>query len=241
MRHALFSVLGIAMLVPDAVADKRKLAPDAKAELDHGLKAFQAHRYAEAIIAFDQGYTIDPDPDFLYAKAQAQRLGGDCRAAIASYNRFLSSAPPDDEAALARGNIARCEHVFAASNEPEPPALPTQPIVVERPVEPPAWYTDRAGLVLAGSAVIAAGVALGFVLETNANATDGAAAPTLPEWEDKRDAWQRDRVIAGVAAGTAGALAIGAGIRFWWSARHADVQITTGGSARSALVIGGRW
>jgi hypothetical protein len=141
---------------------------------------------------------------------------------------------------LARGNIARCEHVFAASSEPEAPPLPRQ-MEVERPVEPPGWYTDRAGWVLSASAVVTAGVALGFVLASNASSTDGAGAPTLLDWEDKRDAWQRDRVIASVAGGVAGALAIGAGIRFWWTARHPDVQITTGGSAHSAVWIGGRW
>lgn len=236
------SVLTLATLAPQASADRKPLVPDAGAEMQQGLAHFKAREYAAAIIAFDQGYAIDPSPDFLYAKAQAQRLGGDCRSAIETYTKFLASQPPDDEAAMAHGNIARCEHVFAASgNEPEVSARALPRAEPPRTVEVVPWFNDHAGLALGACAVLSLGVSVGFVLATNANATDTATVDTLIEWEGRRDAYNRDRVIAGVAAGLGGALAIGAAVRFWSVARRHEVVVTTGGTTSLALVVGGRW
>src|SRR5204863_3154893 len=128
-----------------AHAQPRPIEPAAKVQFDRGSERFGAHDYAAAIAAFDAGYAIDPHPDFLYAKAQAQRLGGDCRGALGTYRAFLETSPAAEEAQLARDNVAKCEHVLVASLPPDPVKPPM------RIDDGPAWWRDRAGVVLAGS------------------------------------------------------------------------------------------
>src|SRR5438046_3550488 len=127
MRLCLASAF-IVLIATPVLADPRPMQPTAKAELDRGLERFAAHDYVTAIAAFDAGYAIDPHPDFLYAKAQAQRLGGDCRSAIDTYTAFLASAPPASESELAKGNIAKCQQLLAASHPVEPAVEPSQPV-----------------------------------------------------------------------------------------------------------------
>ena len=49
----------------------------------------------EAIAAFKQGYQIEPDPQFLYALGQAQRMSGDCAHAVEA---CAATVPPLDAA-----------------------------------------------------------------------------------------------------------------------------------------------
>jgi hypothetical protein len=253
MRHFLASSLALALATAAVAADPRTpMVPAAKAELDRGLAKFASHEYATAITAFDAGFAIDPHPDFLYAKAQAQRLGGDCRGALLTYQAFLATDPPATEAELARSNIHRCQEVLAASGptvSPEPVKPlpePRRAIVVETPEVPPpdgpAWWADRPGLLLAGGGLVALGVATAFAVQAKANADATATAGSLDDWIASRDAWQNDRVVAGIATGVGAALVIGAGVRFYSASRRAPVtaraQPTKSGAV---LVVEGLW
>jgi len=241
MRRYLASTILLAF-VTSAAGDPRPMAPAAKSELDRGLERFGAHDYATAIAAFDAGYAIDPHPDFLYAKAQAQRLGGDCRGAIATYSAFIETTPPAKEADLARGNIARCETLLAASRPP--PTEPTGSAVPPRPEEPvdrPGWYTDRAGLILAGGGVVALGLAALFVTRASSAADDAANAGVLADWSNAHDAWQTDRVIAGIATGVGAALVIGAGYRFWSASRDQPRLVAQPAAHGATLSVEGSW
>ena len=108
MRCFLISTLLLCASTQIARAD-RKIGGAALVELERGEAHFRDKDYAAAIDAFDAGYAIDPQPIFLYDKAQAQRLAGDCRSAIVTYNEFLDTGPPATEAARARKNLASCE------------------------------------------------------------------------------------------------------------------------------------
>jgi len=234
----------------------------AKAELDRGRAKYAAHDYAAAITAYDAGYAIDPHPDFMYAKAQAQRLGGDCRGAITSYNAFLSSSPPQSEADLAKQNIAKCEALLAASS-PQAPAVeppvtkPATPPVVTKPEEPPSappippphddegsrWWHDTLGLSLATGSLISFGVSIGFTIQARSESDDLANAGDLADWLNTRDAWNQDRIVAGV---TAGAGAVLAGLAIWRFATHHDTssKVTAHvGHTRDATLVGleARW
>jgi hypothetical protein len=241
MRRYLASTILLAFVTP-AAADPRPMAPAAKTELDRGLERYGAHDYATAIAAFDAGYAVDPHPDFLYAKAQAQRLGGDCRGAIATYTGFLNTNPPAKEADLARGNVARCETILAASR---PPPEEVQPVVVpphhEEPVDRPAWYADRPGLVLAGGGVVLLGLAAAFAVRASSAADDATNAGVLADWANAHDAWQTDRVVAGIAAGVGAALLIGAGYRFWSVSRDRPRVVAVPVAHGATLALEAEW
>ncbi len=257
MHHCRVSSLVLVLLCAAASAEPRTMAPAAKQELDRGLAKYAAHDYAAAITLFDAGYAIDPHPDFMYAKAQAQRLGGDCRGAIASYNAFLASNPPEREAGVAKTNIAKCEALLAAS-EPSPPAeplvepAPPPPPVEHKPPPPPTvvvthepspWWHDSLGLTFAAGSLISLGVSVGFTFEARSDSDDQLNAPDLASWLDARDAWDRDRIVAGV---TAGAGAVLAGLAIWRFATHSSRASTVTahvGRTRDTTVVGveGRW
>lgn len=260
MRRCLASLAIVAWLAAGALA-QRPMTPEAKAHLDRGLARFGDKQYAAAIAEFDAGYGIDPHPDFLYAKAQAQRLGGDCRAAVVSYRAFLDAAPPESEAALARGNLERCEAALAASHAD----AGVEPAVFDAGVEPAGaidagvddrdepdlaitsrverrdWYADRPAQVLLAAGTLALVTSGVFALRASAKADASARQDDLELWLDTRAAWRRDRLVAGVALGAGVALAAGAGLRFWM-VRDRTVEITAEPTAGGAsIVVGGTW
>lgn len=120
MRCYLISTAIVVAASSTAFADK-KISPPALAELERGEQHFRDKDYAAAIESFDRGYAIDPQPIFLYDKAQALRLSGDCVAAIESYDDFLAADPPADEAARAKQNLDNCKAKLAAAKPAAPP------------------------------------------------------------------------------------------------------------------------
>ena len=70
------------------------MRPEAQALYDRGLGRFQTHDYASATADFEAGYAIEPRREFLFAEGQAKRLAGDCKGAVALYQRFLTTNPP---------------------------------------------------------------------------------------------------------------------------------------------------
>jgi tetratricopeptide (TPR) repeat protein len=248
MRCFLISTL-LLVASTQASAD-RKISPAAAVELERGEKKFRDKDYAAAIAAFDAGYALDPQPIFLYDKAQAQRLSGDCRGAIESYKAFLATSPPANEASRARKNIENCEAVL--------PPLAPEPIVAEQPepatraaaadrrpplqaviTEEKAWWHDRVGLTLVTTGVVALGVGAGFAIAARQAAADTALARDVDEWSDHRATWHRDRIIAGVAAGAGAALVTLAAIRF--STHDRTVRVATTSSGGAVFAVGGAW
>lgn len=206
------------------------MSDDAKHLLDHGQELFLAHDYTGAIAAYDAGFALDPHPDFLYAKAQAQRLAGDCPGAIQSYQGFLASSPPDAEAKIARFNIDRCKA------DAERPAAP-----VEEYRDTP-WYRDVLGDVLAGSAVVAVGVGATYLFVADHHVDNANDADDVDEYVYERDLAHHDRTIGTAVTIVGGALAVGAILRYALHDRRERIGLTAvvdhhGG----AVVLGGRF
>ena len=63
--------------------------------MEAGLAAYRAGEYAAAVAAFRAAYRADGRPSALFAMAQAERMTGDCRVAIADYDRFLATGPAE--------------------------------------------------------------------------------------------------------------------------------------------------
>src|SRR6187551_1608377 len=129
------------------------LRPEAAALYKRGLERFAARDYPAAIADLEAGYAIEPRREFLFAEGQAKRLAGDCKGAVALYQRFLATNPPAVQANATQIALGRCaqhmaEHPEVVVIEPPRPLPPPPP-------PPPKWWHDPWGLGLTGAGAVA--------------------------------------------------------------------------------------
>ena len=216
------SLCDIAGANPEPAAP-RPMSAAARPYFERGAARYEAGAYAEAIEAFETGRRLDSHPDFLYAEAQAYRRSGDCPRAIALYQSFLATHPPEEEAERARANLERCPLN-------PPPASPQAPPQTESP-----WYTDVTGGALAAAGVIAVGVGATYLVLgdhdiQDANHTGTMQGATLAQIERLASSGSRDRQIGGWSLAGGGALLAGAVVRYALHRR-------SGGATGSALRV----
>jgi hypothetical protein len=207
------------------------MRPEAAALYTRGLERFATRDYAAAVADLEAGYAIEPRREFLFAQGQAKRLAGDCKGAVALYQRFLASGPPAVQANAAQIALGRCAQHMAAHPEvvvvqsPRPPPPP--------PPAPPKWWHDPFGLGLSGAGLIGIGVGLGFMAASVSARHDAENAATYDpydgHWSTAESRW---RVGVGtLALGTA--LAAAGVTRFVLVRRHLRASET-----RMAVWIG---
>ena len=193
--------------------------PAAQAFYDRALKKFETHDYAEAIGDLEEGFARDPRREFLFAEAQAKRLGGDCRGAVVLYQRFLTTKPPALQIDATQIALARCAQELAKKPEVTimtPPPAPPPP----KP-EPPRWTRDPWGLAVTGAGVVALGIGIGYFVAGESAHSDAKNAPSYSAYQSH---WSTAGARLDVAIG---ALAIGAALtatgvaRFLIVRRHA--------------------
>jgi tetratricopeptide (TPR) repeat protein len=220
MRSFLTSAALVAFLVSPVRAEPRPMVETAKKELDRARALFEVGDYKGAIAALDAGFAIDPHPDFLYAKGQAQRKLGDCPGALASFRAFLASDPPGRAAEAARTNIERCQE---AAPEPKP-AVPSRPAdgtdvtaaatTDRKPHAPSPWYRDGIGGALAGGSAVALGIGITFLVLADRHVDRTLDADGLEDYDSERSLVTRNRTIGAVSLAAAGALAGAAIFRY---------------------------
>lgn len=225
MRPALrAAILLLALCATSAVAS----ASPAQELLERGLRSYAVGHYDEAIASFQRGYELEPRADFLYALGQAQRMKGDCRAAVASYRAYLRTSPPERSAAPARQNLDRCERELANAPPPVAPAPP--PAVVDRPTPPPPPLPpprrvrdDRAAAVLAGigGAALVTGAVLWGVGESGARSlADAATYDQYAAHGADAAVYDRERLAGIITLAVGGAAVVVAVARWSWLATH---------------------
>ena len=89
------------------------MRPEAAALYTRGLERFAARDYAGAIADLEAGYAIEPRREFLFAEGQAKRLAGDCKGAVALYQRFLATNPTAVQANATQIALGRCAQHLA--------------------------------------------------------------------------------------------------------------------------------
>jgi tetratricopeptide (TPR) repeat protein len=222
-------LLAITLLsTTQAYADKKK---EAKAHVAAGTKLYNVQQYAQAADEYQAAYLLDPKPEYLYAIAQAQRLGGDCDKAVKSYEAYIRAKPPAGQLEKAQKNIDRCHEDIqsrASMNDLPPPEevppLPPAPpepveeapkppvILVAPPPPPPPGKSYLIGHVLVGGGVAIGAASTFLFLHGKSAIEDINAASTYDTFAMKKPGFdtaktQQTLGVVGMAAG--GALVIG--------------------------------
>lgn len=97
-------VLALAVSDPKLVFETEQ----GQAAFDEASEAFEAKDYERAADALARAHALEPQPQLLYARAQAERLAGSCAKASPLYIEYLDTRPSDDSAALVRWNLSLC-------------------------------------------------------------------------------------------------------------------------------------
>ena len=224
MSRASLQIAFVAVLASRAHAQPTDPKAAAKLHEQTGTHFFDVQQYDKAAEEYQQAYLLDPQPPYLYASAQAQRLSGDCTKALRSYRAYLRTNPSASDEEKTRKNIDRCEQDLR--DHPPAPDLhvvipttivPAIPVPVAPPPPPPphaSWTGDRLGhgLVIGGLAVAATGVVL-FV-GGRSTISDNNAAPTYGDFASGRAdaASAHTKEVIGVSAMALGGALIAGGI-----------------------------
>ncbi len=241
MTRAALALAAIAATAGTARGQEHTMAPEARAHLERGLRAYAEHQWNEAIEELRAGYRIDPHPDFLFPWAQATRLSGDCAGALPLYRRALAAAGEEDRVDIER-LIAGCEEEVERDRPPRPrprrtaretraedeehaPALPEAQSDASSETPPP-WYADRlgGGLAIGGAVGLAAGAA--FLVAAGRAETDADGAATLDDFVAATDRADQRRLVGAVALGAGASLAAVAVLRYAWVAHRSPREST---------------
>lgn len=221
-------------------------APLSPSEEAHAAETAAAEgRWDDASAAFGRAYDASGDPRYLYARAQVERLGGDCKAALPLYEAFVQTEPDAASLDAANGFLALCrEEVGPPEPEPVEPIALADPEPVPTVVEPsPApvrpWYRDPWGGALVGTGAVAVAVC-GVLVGVGFRTADAAEqAPDDRAFGDEIDRARR-LTIAGVATAGVGGALLTAGIVRWALQAKKNDAVSLGLSPQG-IVLRGRF
>lgn len=208
-RHLLRLPLLLVIALPAAAL------ADAETEAkEHIAKATELHgegRFADALLELNTAYTLDPQPDLLYAIGQLNVKLGDCKQAVLFYKRYLKTKPEKRAAAATKEAIKTCK------SHP-PPAAPTPPETTEPSVttEPTPTTTEPTPPTDTEEPPVTTEPAPPVVDETPPLPPSSPTGP-IDSGPERHRGWYTD-VVADVLLG-GGLIAGGVGAYFYTSAR----------------------
>ena len=225
--------LGVALAISSAAGVARaQSAPDATppSHEKRAQVAYALQDWPTAIREFEAAFQGEQRPDFLWGIAQAQRLSGDCKAAINTYKSYRRTEISAEQSAAADSRIHACEEELekqAALAAPAPPPAQTPTSVpaasatsttraaaaAPAPPQPDAhrpFYSDALGDVLVLTGVAAAGVGTYFLISGNATMNDAKKATYGDYDSDTHHASQKQ--LVGVATLAGGGLLAACGV-----------------------------
>jgi tetratricopeptide (TPR) repeat protein len=198
----------------------------ARALFKQGQLHYSLGEYQQAIAHFREAYQLSAEPALLFDIAQAQRLGGNCPAALEIYRHFvrLAAGSPHAAEAVARidelsrrcgtpgseapgADVAVASDAGAADGAPRADATPLPTPIPTAPPSPsgavPAPAPSGAPGPQAGSGRWPARARIAVALLAS-GAAIAAGAGVLHQWNDARhDRWAAEdrRLAPGVPAG----------------------------------------
>jgi tetratricopeptide (TPR) repeat protein len=219
-------------------------AETAKAHAERGMVSYNLSDWPAAIGEFRAAFQADPRPEYLFSKAQAERLGGEYTAAILSFKAFLrTSGSSSARVAATEALIAECQAKLeeeAVRKDREAVLATAQASAAKRQAnlpppenEPPpktvvATATghrgiDSAGLLLTISGIGFAAAGTGFFLWGNTEMHQAAGRSTYQQYESDVSGAKTKRMLGIVGMG------LGAGLLTWEIVRFAIVDTSTSG------------
>jgi hypothetical protein len=168
------------------LAPRAAFADEFQDHLDHATVLAQGERFKEALAELQAAYELRQSPRVLYMIAKAQQRLGDAKAALASYERFLTAYADGDPRyrADAQEQAAQLKHLLGKDV-----ALPASPVGAQGEKEgfdvrwemKPNVGLMAGGGVLFGAAYAAAVVTGGIYLEpSNASCYTYQGGPPCP-------------------------------------------------------------
>lgn len=232
-----------------AAASAPALADEATAKqhVDEATKLYNVQKYDKAAEEFQAAYLLDPQPDYLYASAQAQRLAGDCANAVQSYRAYLRTEPPADKRDKAEKNLERCaleQQALQAKITMPRREIDGQSADREVPTslpgaaQPPAYSPRRsflAGHILVGAGVAAIGGGAYFYRKGHRAIESHNDAPTYDEFAASRaglDDARHQQTIGLSALAAGGGLVLG-GVLYYVLHARAPVETTVSAQVKS--------
>jgi hypothetical protein len=176
--------------VPAATFGADRGADEARQLFQEASAHFALGEFPEAAAKFMAAYKLKQDPAFLYNAAQAFRQAGQNERALVLYKSFLQFYPKAPQTEEVKEHVAKLQEVVAAAQRAKtaPPTTTAEPSPKEGAVATPAAQTPAPAVlveaprpktplhkkwwlwtIVAGSAVVVAGVATGVVLGTQNN------------------------------------------------------------------------
>ncbi len=211
----------VALVATSPPAQHERTVASAKA-------AYTAEQWADAAQGFQAAYEADPQLDYLFAWAQAERLGGQCEHAIALYTTYLELAGSDEDVKPDQlEKVAKLRELCTEqlTPEPPPPLVVTPPPTTPPPADAPhrRWYADPWGgaLVGVGTGVLLVGtVARGLSV---ARSDDSRLSNTEGAFESEYTSAQK-LGTAGVVLLATGAVVLATGVVRWIVLARRDAQ-----------------
>ena len=219
---AALQLIALATAGPARADNKKALA---RQLFELAIEEYKAKDYPAAAASLAKSHALDPRPDALYALAQAERLGGNCPAALIHYEALLEASKDDKTASAVKANIELCRQIEAGKEPEVDPAA--DPEVVEQQDAPTIEYrtvvrteqrSDVASIALFAGGGTALGGSVALYLMSRSASGDADRAQTLADYNERFDRAARLRWMSYAAAGVGVSLVT-----------YAVVRVVTGG------------
>lgn len=179
------------------------------------VEKFQAKEYDEAARLFEEAYSINPEPNYLFNIGRIYEESGDLPQAVEYYERFMNEPAVELEAREIALERVRVLKEIIRENEAEEAAKNPPPPVEEDP-DPLGKDDDKkkqppmriGGIVLlsVGAVVLGAGAGFGAAASGNSNALDDLN--TLETRDSEIEKGRRNAIVADSMFIAGGALAL---------------------------------
>ncbi len=207
----------------------------AQQHFERGNAHYNLSEWDAAIAEYKAAYLLDTQPKFLFAIAQAERLKGDCEAAIKSYQAFKRTGPSEEQTKRVDALIRSCEDdlkaksaaAASAASTQAPPIAPAAssatstvaaasapapaPAPPKAPEKPGPWYGDVLGNALFWTGIVAAGVGGTLLFTANHDMSNAAGAEKYWNWHSQTQSVPTRQTLGVVGLAAGGAL-VGLGI-----------------------------
>lgn len=209
-------LVGVSVMAISATAGAQPAEGERRFTLAQGHYA--AGRYDVALTELQAAQVADPQPEYLWAIAQAYRLKGDCSKAVPAYGDYLRTGPPPAATRATQLLIDECAAKLATADTaplPPPPRVPAEPLVIRevkrvhtREITLP-WHRDSWGNALLGAGVgcfVVGAIGFGVAGGHDSSATETSS---YQRFDDEIRARDRAKVIGVIALSAGGALVVG--------------------------------